>query len=380
MEVKFQDGTAMDTCNDDYSYNYLVKKRLIEWKDNFEKSMGGVTLNYRAIADEMKTRFNIKTTTSKIGAMFDITKDRTIQLQELFALSQLFDIPIWDICAHPSTITSSMNYGNLVRRKRKADLSVHPLDSPFYAGDYWCYYFNPKHSEGQLRPVEELAIEEAKLSIQIESGRTVVTLEEQKATTAFDGSPMPSFTLQGDLYHFQNTNIAYGFIADSSNRRAMALMFTYLNLSADIRYYITAGMMTFSLNQTHTPLFQKMAVFRNRQPYKEYDVANVLRGILSLNSCPIAIDSETYQSLISHNSAWKTVLAPEKAMAKCLVYSEVSVRESLFNIKNENEKTKMLLELRKNSLLPAHEVVAEPDYFADFIKQFQIETHKEHVR
>jgi hypothetical protein len=30
-----------------------------------------------------------------------------------------------------------------------------------------------------------------------------------------------------------------------------------------------------------------------------------------------------------------------------------------------------LLKLRRNSLYPAHEIVADPDYFADFIKHYQ---------
>jgi hypothetical protein len=32
---------------------------------------------------------------------------------------------------------------------------------------------------------------------------------------------------------------------------------------------------------------------------------------------------------------------------------------------------KKLLKIRSSSLYPAHEIVSEPDYFADFIKHYQ---------
>lgn len=68
---------------------------------------------------------------------------------------------------------------------------------------------------------------------------------------------MPLFKLTGDLKLLENPSIAYSFISDDTGRRAMALMFRYLNLNSDIRYYIPAGMLTFSTNKTHEPLFQK---------------------------------------------------------------------------------------------------------------------------
>lgn len=173
------------------------------------------------------------------------------------------------------------------------------MHNPFYFTDdgqyYYCYYFRPKHFQNRIKPVNDLKIEEARMSISLKDGHTIVKLEELKSSTTFDGDPMPSFILTGRLDHFENTDMAYSFITDDSGQRAMALMFTFLNLSADIRYYMTVGMMTFSQNQTHEPLFQKMAVFRVRQNYQENKTSEVIRGILSLNSSPLIIDEKTLQ-------------------------------------------------------------------------------------
>ena len=47
------------------------------------------------------------------------------------------------------------------------------------------------------------------------------------------------------------------------------------------------------------------------------------------------------------------------------------VNTSGLKVLTEDEKMRLLLKLRKNSLYPAHEIVTESDYFADFIKHYQ---------
>lgn len=353
------------------SYNDLIKERLYAWKDAFETSNGGVSLNYSAIAKEMEEKFGIFTSPAKIGEMFKIGSPREVKLQELVALAQMFNIPLWDICEFPNAPTSNMDLSKLVRKSNLMQNAVQHLDNVFYEGDYYCYYFKPKHFQDHLKPVEESVIEEAKLSIKIEKGHTTITLEELKTDLTFDGKPMPSFVLTGDLYHFENTEMAYSFISDSTGRRAMALMFKYLNLSADIRYYMTVGMMTFSLNQTHEPLLQKMAVFRVRQDYKAKESSEILRGILALNTSPIIIDELTLKQLSESDDTLRKLLSEENALEKCFVFSESTIRGNSFFILDENQKVKKLLQIRKNSLFPAHEIISEPDSFADFIKDYQ---------
>lgn len=370
MDKRKTAAPAMSVSEEETTYNIRVKKKLIEWRDSFEK-VNSARLNYSAIAKKMEEDFHIITSAQKISAMFCIDSKREVKLQEVAALAQIFNIPLQDICEYPNAPASNMNLTKLLGQSKTKQSSIKQLNDSFYAGKYYCYYFKAKHHLERLKPVEESEIEEAEMTISIDNGHTVVSLQEKKANKTFYGEPMPSFTLTGNLYHFENPNMAYSFITDQTGRRAMALMFTYLNLSADIRYYITVAMMTFSLNQTHAPLFQKMAVFRVRQKYDEPEIAEIIRGILALNTCPIIIDEETLDKLFDQDDVVKKIIPPKETLKKCYVFSEDVIRSNSYFLSDENERIQKILQLRKNSLFPAHEIVSEPDAFADFIRQYQ---------
>ena len=364
------------------NYNARVKARLIRWQIYYQMATGS-DLNFSAISNIMENTFHINTSTQKVAKMFDIASfykssqnpgeytTREIKLQELTALAQIFDIPLWDICGYPNVSASGIDLSKRAVRRNSKKGGISPLNDKFYLGKYYCYYFNVKHHQNHLKPVEESEIEEAELIIAQEYGHTTITLHELKSNTTFFGEPMTSFTLTGNLYRFENPEIAYSFIADETGRRAMALMFKYLNLSADIRYYMTVAMMTFSLNQIHEPLFQKMAVFKVRQKYKEPDTAEIIRGILSLNTCPIIIDEDTLNNLIKNDATMKRLISPEKALKKCYIFSEDSINSNSFFISDDKQRVHKKLQLRKNSLYPAHEIISESDSFTDFIKDYQ---------
>lgn len=362
-----------------FDYNTHVKKNLNNWREKFEKD-NNVTLNYSAIKNALETHFNIKTSIQKIAVMFNPGDPREIKLKELVAIAQIFDIPLWDICQYPNNPCSEINSWQLTRNKKESSSPIHELHNNYYFTEkgkyYYCYYFRPKHFQNRIKPVEDLSIEEAKMSIFLQNGHTMVKFEEVKSSTTFYGEKMPSFTLSGKLYHFENTNMAYSFISDSSGRRAMALMFSFLNLSADIRYYMTVGMMTFSLNQTHEPLFQKMAVFRVKQNYQEEYISEMLRGILALNSSPLIIDEETKKKL-EEDDVMRNLLSEGSHPEKYYLYNEATLRD-LYLIPDDYQRMQMLLQLRKNSLYPAHEIVSESDTFADFIKRYQLQQLQEH--
>lgn len=361
----------IDIYDEDYKYNTLIKTRLFLWKEKFTASLGDAELNYSGIASIMQNEFGIQTSAVKVGQMFDPGKKREVKLQELAALAQIFDIPIWDIIAHPVEMSANPNLSNLIRRKKNGQNGVEAVSNRFYEGRYYCYYFKPKHFDDQLKPVSEMEIEEAEMRIEIKEGHTVLTLREMKDTPSFYGDTAQSFTLSGDLYRFENTDIAYSFINDRTGRRAMAIMFTYLNLSADVRYYITAGIMTFSLNQHHDPLFEKMAIFREQQDCSDPEVEKILRGTLALNSSPLILSKSSCERLSEEDPALKQALSPERALQECYVFSEHAVRSELFSVTDPDEKVRKQLKLRSESLCPAHEVLSEPDYFADFMKAFQ---------
>lgn len=368
---------SSDNSNGNQDYNSLVKKRLFKWKRDFERALGEQTLNYSGIADMMFQRFNIKTSPSKIRAMLDGESDREVKLPELVALAQIFDIPLWSICELPETTetpsSSDFNFSRITKGKLK-DSGIHQLTNQYHAYDYYCYYFNPKYHQEHLKPIKDGKIQEAKMNVNITEGRTIVTFEEIKTNTTFYGDPMPLFKLTGDLKLLENPSIAYSFISDDTGRRAMALMFRYLNLNSDIRYYIPAGMLTFSTNKTHEPLFQKMALFRVRQNLDNLNTTNMLRGILSLNSTPIVIDQDTLEDL-RKDETLKRLLAPDKAVfTNCSVFLESFISSNSYFIPDENERMNVLLQIRKNSLYPSQEIISEPEHFNLFIKNHQ--THQ----
>ena len=362
---------ALQTEEEQLDYNARVKKNLIAWRDSFEEANCGAKLNYSAIAQRMERDFKITTSSQKISAMFDSQSTREVKLQEIAALCQIFSIPIQDICEYPNAPVSDVE--SLVKRKNAKQNTVQQLNNPLYHGTYYCYYFKAKHYQDKLKPVEESGLKEAVMQIIIEKGSTVITFKEKKTEKNFFGDKtVPSFTLKGKLYHFENTDMAYSFLTDETGRRAIALMFTYLNLSADIRYYITAGMMTFALNQTHVPLFQKMAIFKVPQNiHEDREQADVIRGILALNTCPIVLDEETLACLASEDKAMGRLVNQDTALKKCYIFSETAVRSAAYFITDDDLKMQKILKLRRNSLYPAHEIVSEPDYFTDFIKHYQ---------
>ncbi len=360
-----------------YSYTRLVKKRLIEWKKSFEDQLGGIELNYAGISRTLEQQFGIYVSAALIGKMFVQDDDREVRLDVLTALAQLFDIPIWEICEHPSNAPSSIEVGSLIKWKNKGYRDRKPITNRYYEGDYYCYYFYPEDSDDDIRPVEELPIKEGIMSIGIENGRTRLTFRQTNSEKGFYGDTLKPYVLTGNLYRFEQSNLVYSFIVNEDGRRFMALMFSYLELASDIRYYMTMGMLTLSIAQVHNPLFQKMAVFRERQNLNDKSQVSVLRGILALNSSPIILDPETCRKLIEENPILENVLSPDRALLKdCMLFSEAAIRSSLFTVSDKYDKTNLLLKVKSMSLLPAHEMASEEDYFARFIKEYQMRQMK----
>ena len=367
---------SSDKSSENSDYNALVKKRLFKWRRDFEQALGEQTLNYSGIADMMFQRFNIKTSPSKIRAMLDGEPNREVKLSELVALAQIFDIPLWNICELPETskdnkYTSDIDFSRLVKGKHN-NSGIHQLTNPYYANDYYCYYFNTRYHYDRLKSGKNGKIEEAKMTIDINEGRTTVTLNEIQLNTTFCGDPKPAFQFTGELKLLENSSIAYSFLSDKDARRAMALMFRYINLNYDLRHYIPVGMLTFSSNQIHEPLFQKMAVFRVRQDYTNPQTSELLHGILSLNSAPLVIDNDTLQELRKDENFARLLSSDKAVFTNCSVFLESSIKSNAYFIQDENEKMNLLLQLRRNSLYPSHEIVSEAEPFTDFIMHYQM--------
>lgn len=358
---------SSEDINDYLNYNSLIKQRLSDWRNDLNKH--GKDIVYSILAEQMMSVYKIKTSAQKIAEMFDTTSNREIKLPEIVALSHMLNIPLGVLCDLPNAPSIGLETP-WIKEKTKST-GIHQLFNEFYDGEYYGYYFLPRHIDrldlNGKNPVEAMPIEEVRIRIAEENGDSYVILEE--LTTKMDfykKKELDKFILKGKLYLVERKNMAYSFISDNEGRRTVALMFEFKDHSKDILFYHTAAMMTISLNETPAPLFQKIAMFRIRQDLSNSDNETVVRGILSLNTSPIMIEDSVFEELQKDERLAK--LVPSETRTYHL-FSERALRDSNYNWSKENME--VILKLRKNSVLPAHEIVSEPEYFRNFIKEYQ---------
>lgn len=363
----------------DNGYNEKIKQRLKEWLDNLRDH--GFELNFKQLHENMEDIYHIKTSEQKIRQMFDPTKSREIKLRELAALAHMLQIPLSSLCEFPNTPAVMLERPWIYSKECSGKSSgISTLINDFYNGDYFAYYFKPKHFDrldlGGKEPVSGSIIEEAKIEIKIEKGEPYVILKELSSSRDFyDQKVLDRFVLKGKLYLIENSNIAYSFIIDDEARRAIALMFEYRNFNKDILYYRTAAMLTISLNEQHKPLFQKIALFRVRQDLTDKENEDILRGILALNTGPIMIEKEVFDKAKTSEEYSKYKLNTLEPKSKeYYIFSEPAIRDSFQNW-SADESVKILLKLREMSIFQAHEIISETEYFGTFIKEYQ-QAHK----
>lgn len=361
-------------------YNQNIKKRLSDWLENLRDM--GFDINFRKLYENMESTYKIKTSEQKLRQMFDPTKPREIKLAELAALAHMLQIPLSTLCEFPNTPAVTLEQPWIYPKDNsKKQAGISKLVNEFYNGEYFAYYFKPKHYDrldlGGKEPVSGSLIEEARLEIRIEKGEPYVILEELSSTRDFyDQKELDRFILKGKLYLIENPKIAYSFITDSAARRAVALMFEYRDFNKDILYYRTAAMLTISSNELHKPLFQKIALFRVPQDLSDVSDESILRGILALNTGPIMIEKNLFDQA-KHSeqySKYKLNELEPKEEKTYYFFSEAAIRDSAHNW-SADESVKILLKLREMSIFQAHEIVSEPEHFGIFIKNYQQE-HK----
>lgn len=358
-------------------YNDFVKKKLRDWLTQFNAD--GFELNYKAIATNMKNVYHLATSEQKIRQMF-IESDREIKLGELVALTHMLNIPLSNFCEFPNTPAVTLERPwNYTKDKERSGISS--FDDAHYNNRYYAYYFKPKHFDrlelGGKNPVNGSAIEEAVIEIEKRNTETYVILKENTVTKDFyNKRTLDQFVLEGKLYLLENSQLAYSFITDSAGRRAIALMFEYKSFSKDILYYRTAAMLTLSLNETHTPLFQKIALFPIKQNLSDNINEDILRGILSLNTGPIMVEKDVFDNAVDRHlyPEYKLGELEPKEEKTYYIFSEPAIRDSIHNW-TADESVKLLLKLREMSIFQSHEIVKETEYFHTFIKHYQ-QTHE----
>ena len=380
---KKENNPNLEDSPDD-SYNMRIKKRLARWLEQFQNN--GFEINFSKLCSNMYQLYNLETSEQKLRKMFDtMTPDREIKLAELVALSHMLDIPLPSLCEFPNTPSVLLDRPWIYeKRKSNKVTGISKLINHWYQGEYFAYYFKPKHydrlSLGGNTPISGSNIEQARIEICIENGEPYVILEQKTTNRDFyNQKDLDKFILKGKLYLLESSKIAYCFMMDPAAKRAIALMFEFKDFSKDILFFCTAAMLTISLNEIHSPLFQKIAMFRIKQDLDNPRDCEIIRGILALNTGPIMIDATDFDFVKEHSEDTflrekLTDLYSKREEKMYYVFSEPGIRDSVQNWTSE-ESVEILLKLREMSTFQAHEIVTETEYFRTFIKSYQ-QKHK----
>lgn len=363
--------TTIDPYEDDY--NEKVKEALYEWKMKVEEDC--YRLNFESLSEKLEGN-GIYISAQLLRRMFNPDSDYKVPLKELVAVTQILGIPLNIVCK-PFAL-SNINLetsGILKRRKTKKEEGIEYFFDLFYDGEFYAYYFKKKHldsiSLNGKTPVEGMEIEEVRIRIKNTDNCTILELEELTPHLDFyNKKELSRFVLEGQLYTIRS-KMAYSFIKDPEARRTMTIMFNYKSYSKDIMFYRTAAMLTISTNEKQTPLFQKMAIFKERQDLKNPEECDVIRGILALNSNPIMIEEDVFNEMCKNDKILERIKDIQKSKSKSYyTFYESDLRNLQIPCQSE-ERMKTILKLRQHSCFSAHEIVSEPEYFGEFIKNYQ---------
>ncbi len=366
-------------CDKSRDYNRKIKERLSDWLEELRQD--GFDVNFELLAQKMCDDYGIFTTAQKLRPMFNTQSEREVKLPELAALAHLIQLPIGELCEFPNapSITGLHTPWVYQKKKDKKEKGIRKLDNSYYFGTYHAYYFHPTKTDKLDRKgdfqVSGSEIDEAVVEIVEKNGDPFVILTEKTTRKDFyEERTLDNFVLEGKLYIVSRAKIAYSFITDPNARRTYALMFQYHDFGKDILYYTTIGMMTFSINEVHQPLFQKMALFRVKQNLQDPVCNDILRGILALDTDMITIEQDVFEDAIQNDSYFGEKLKEVKEHATlskpCYQFSEHSIRQSSHPWSLE-ESTEVILKLKEMSLAPAHELIHDQEYFRKFMKYYQ---------
>ena len=268
--------------------------------------------------------------------------------------------------------------------KLQEELSNNPSYRFEYAG--WELIYSKKGAGRLLDKIFNCEIDNCDLSMLFES------VKDEVVRAIVNIEPFYAIRLSDDFFsnacYSRNEYIRREYlqsgIANYAERYGISSIVGTEFFGKDILYYTTIGMMCFTLNEIHQPLFQKMALFRVEQNLSDPVCEDVIRGILALDTDPILIEQEVFDAAIEHDPYFgeKLGLLRENAQLTkpCYQFSEQTIRQSSYPWTLE-ESSKVILKLKEMSTSPAHEVIHDQEYFRTFIKHYQqkqLEQRKTH--
>lgn len=368
--------------SEQYDYYQLLKWRLREWRLTFEIN-NNVVLNLEALAEQM-SNYAVNTSAKRLATLFDGKKGE-VRISEVVALCKIYNIPL-SICDLPVPVVQTnidKTYRKLSdpngkdERGELGENVVKPTISAYYDGRFYVYSFCSKYDPDHVQQVKEATLVEGTLDIQYDGGKTMLTYTEQKNARGFNGEILANFVLKGELVHLTNPDICYALLLDKQARRAMAVFFKYLNLSNDVRYYMTLSVMKTSDNMNHLPVFQKMAAFRNPQDLEDENFQKIIRGMLNMNTTPcIALSGEYLELLRKTGDRLAKFVNPEKAQRVCYMFEERDLRAKAFAGKPADYRTERLLQLRAEDMLQGLILVEDTEKLTDFVGNLQKEQNE----
>lgn len=368
-------NSGEDTKDPLIRYHQDIKERLAAWRENLRKERG-MDLDFEALEDRMMD-YGIPTTQQKLRAMFDrefTQKSRKIQLAEMIALCQILKLPIYDICALPalSEAVSDTPWLKPIKGDIPKSTGVLSLCDPHYYGDYYCYFFMPRHYPRSRLDGKHLAegipLKMVQLTITEENGISTAKLIDGTAVRQFSlEADREKVLMEGRVFLIERTKLAYCVLMDEKARRIIVLLFSYRNYSTDIMFYRTAAMLTASFDDPAAPLFQKMAMFRVPQELSDPAAEARVRGILALDDRDILVEKDAFDALVLEDPEFAR-LTPASAQYYRFRESDILDGDLPWKFQDLMQR---YLRLRQVSELSPHQIVTNSNVLSDFCRMVQ---------
>lgn len=362
-QAEYEDGEKV-------TYIKEVKKRLRMRRDELKEHYS-LELSINQMVKVMWERYKVRTTPSKLAAMFDPADQRSISLPELVAACEVLGLNLSEVTA--LTIHNPEEFS--VWRKTPGEprkTGVAPIDNPFYFGRYFGYYFRPKKFSGQLSgeqsESEVQPIWVGELEIQKIGERTRAKFLEQGQGERFDQSgQLPGLELTGDVYLLGHMNQVYVLLSDETGNRHMNMLFNYYNLSKDVLYFKIGSVLSVSVNQYRRPVFQRMALFREKLNLEVPEIEEVLRGILTMSDDELLVEAEKFEQMKKDDPMLSQFHCEKKSY---YVFNEPGLFYQRTAM-SYNQKAERIMKLKNASTAAAIHTVEEQEGFSQYAKALQ---------
>lgn len=343
-----------------------IKTKLCDHVDTI-REMTGLELNISGLCHALAKK-GFSDSKPTVASYFNPEDPRMVRVDLLWEICTILGINISDVLPPQKT----GHIGDIWKGSNDDIHSFKTRVSPFYEGEYYCYYFRPTHllenvkrnrSETEDQPIRQGVLSLEHIETYTKACFREIELEKDYSKTHV----LPSFELLGSAKYFVNMNQVYISLSEPNGHRNMEIMFPYIHLTKDVLYSQVAAVFNVSGNLHRLPTLQKMALFRKELDLQNEETSNILRGILSLNTNEILVEKEKFEKLVKELPA---ISEFPRNRELYYVFNESIIYDSPLSL-DYTEKVELLMKLRNISSSPAIYSVSENERYNVFSRNFQ---------